>query len=60
LGFNEALQPTETEIEKRDNGLWIHKIREKTKLRKLLQILRVFYSRGGVALSKYGDTKGES
>jgi hypothetical protein len=40
-GFNEALQPTETEVERIDYGLWIHKIREKTKLRKLLQTLEV-------------------
>jgi hypothetical protein len=56
-GFDEALQPTETEVEKRDNGLWIHKIREKTKLRRLLQTLEVFYSRVSVALGKYSYTK---
>jgi hypothetical protein len=40
-----------------DKGLWICKIKEKTKLRKLLQTLGVFYSRGSVALSKYSYTK---
>jgi hypothetical protein len=40
-----------------DKGLCIRKIKEKTKLRKLLPTLRVFYSRGSVALSKYGYTK---
>jgi hypothetical protein len=51
------LQPTETEVEEEDNGLWIRKIKMKTKLRKLLQTWRVFYSRRSVALSKYVYTK---
>jgi hypothetical protein len=38
-------------------GLWICKSKVKTKLRKLLQTLRVFYSRGSVALGKYSYTK---
>jgi hypothetical protein len=38
-------------------GLWIRKSKVKTKLRKLLQTLRVFYSRGRVALSKHDYTK---
>jgi hypothetical protein len=45
------LQPTETEVEEEDNGLWIRKIKMKTKLRKLLQTWRVFYSRRSVAVT---------
>jgi hypothetical protein len=40
-----------------DKGLWIRKIKEKTKLRKLLQTLEVSYSKVNVALSKYIYTK---
>jgi hypothetical protein len=61
LNSDEALQPTGTEVERRvQRGLWICKSKEKTKLKKLLQTLRVFYSRVSIALSKYGYTKGES
>jgi hypothetical protein len=56
LGFDEALQPTETEVERRDNGHWIRKIKEKTMLGKLLQTLEVFYSKVSVALGKYSYT----
>jgi hypothetical protein len=51
------LQPNETEVKEEDKGLWIRKIKVKTKLRKLLQTLEVFYSKVNVALSKYGYTK---
>jgi hypothetical protein len=37
-------------------GLWICKIKVKTKLGKLLQTLEVFYSKVSVALSKYSYT----
>jgi hypothetical protein len=58
LGVSMRLvQPNETEVEEEDNGLWICKIEVKTKLRKLLQTSRVFYSRESIALGKYSYTK---
>jgi hypothetical protein len=40
-----------------DKGLWICKIKEKTKLASLLQTLDNTYSRGSVSLNKYSYAK---